>query len=168
MSACARQRGDEERLFTELHPWLLRVVRRQTGAPDAVVEDACAFAWMQLLRCQPERRPELPGWLRVVAVRQAVRLMARERRELPLACPREDGAPEPLEPDGGDDQDLLRAREVLGAVAALPERKRRIFGLFLAGHSYAEVAAQTGDSRRTVERQIMRSYRSLRERLDGG
>ena len=59
-------RGDEEALFRAQHERLLRLIRRDTGAPLALVEDACCFAWLQLLRCQPERE-HVVGWLRPAA-----------------------------------------------------------------------------------------------------
>ena len=43
-------RGDEAELFARYHDMLLRAVSRQASAPAVVIEDACAFAWLQLLR----------------------------------------------------------------------------------------------------------------------
>ena len=74
-------RGDEAELFREHSDDLLRIVRSLVAAPEAMVEDACAMAWEQLLRYQPERGPTLIGWLRVVAVREAWRLSGMQRRE---------------------------------------------------------------------------------------
>ena len=73
-------RGDESDLFRLHHGDLLAAVRRAVRASDALVEDACGFAWEQLFACQPERQEKLFGWLRTVAVREAWRLSSVERR----------------------------------------------------------------------------------------
>src|SRR3712207_8375392 len=52
---------------------------RSVHGPDACIEDACSFAWLQFLRCQPDR-PTAFGWLRRVVIRQAWRLVATETR----------------------------------------------------------------------------------------
>jgi hypothetical protein len=49
----------------------------------AAAEDACAHAWLQLCRTQPERTESLPGWLRVVALPEGFRLLRKGARELP-------------------------------------------------------------------------------------
>ena len=46
-------RGDEAKLYARHADLLLRIVSRRASAPQTVVEDACAFAWTQLLRYQP-------------------------------------------------------------------------------------------------------------------
>jgi DNA-directed RNA polymerase specialized sigma24 family protein len=71
------QRGDEPELFRRHHGRLLRLVARDTGAPPALAEDACSFAWLQLLRDQPERE-RIVGWLRVVARHEALRLQRQQ------------------------------------------------------------------------------------------
>jgi hypothetical protein len=43
-----------------------------------VIEDACAFAWVELLARQPERT-SIVGWLRIVARREAIRLAQHDR-----------------------------------------------------------------------------------------
>ena len=53
------------------------------------------------------------------------------------------------------------AREALDAVAALPARQARVLGLHVAGYSYAEIGERTGDTYRTVDRQMARARRAL-------
>lgn len=65
---------------------LVRVVGTVVGASEALIEDACAFAWMQLVGCQPERATAF-AWLRTVAIREAWRLSRVERREARLDAP---------------------------------------------------------------------------------
>jgi hypothetical protein len=43
-----------------------------------VIEDACAFAWVELLARQPART-SIVGWLRIVARREAIRLAQHDR-----------------------------------------------------------------------------------------
>jgi hypothetical protein len=68
------QRGDEAELFERHSGRLLRAVRRAIGGRPQVAEDACSFAWVQLLRTQPERDSIFP-WLCVVATNEALRLL---------------------------------------------------------------------------------------------
>ena len=71
--------GDERELFLRHHQRLLRVIAARVSAPLATVEDACAFAWLQLVRHQPERGERLFGWLATVAYHEALRLIRVER-----------------------------------------------------------------------------------------
>ncbi len=63
-----------------------------------------------------------------------------------------------VEPDA-----VVAAREALRSLAVLPPRQRRILGLFAGGRSYREIATITGDSPRTVERQLMRAKTRARD-----
>lgn len=124
-----RPRGDEAALFIEHHERLERAVARAVTAPHQVIEDACAFAWLQLLRTDPEREA-IVAWLKVVAVREAIRLQTHKPTE-PLETP--DGEPT-VEPEAAVDVETECAvREALAAVAALPARQRRVLGLHVGG-----------------------------------
>ena len=48
-------RGDEEALYRAHHTRLLHLIDRDVCARPQVIEDACAFAWAELLARQPER-----------------------------------------------------------------------------------------------------------------
>jgi DNA-directed RNA polymerase specialized sigma24 family protein len=48
-------RGDEDALFAALADELVRIVGRLVQTDHSTVDDACQFAWLQLLRCQPHR-----------------------------------------------------------------------------------------------------------------
>jgi DNA-binding CsgD family transcriptional regulator len=63
-------------------------------------------------------------------------------------------------PSAGPER-LVEARERLALLDGVPERGRRALWLQAAGLSYEEMAAYTGDSERTVERQLMRAKRAL-------
>lgn len=152
-----RLKGDEAVLFTEHHERLERAVASAVTAPRQVIEDACAFAWLQLLRTDPAREA-IFAWLKVVAIREAIRLMMHKPAE-PLETPSGEPA---VAPEAAVDVEMeCTAREALAAVPALPARQRRVLGLHVAGYSYAEIGERTGDSYRTVDRQMVRARRSL-------
>lgn len=153
-------RGDEAALFAEHHDRLLRSVSHIVNTNGPTVEDACSFAWLQLMRTGPERGETLFAWLRQVAVREAIRLDRRFRQVVLMG---EDTLDYVVE--AAVDLDLeVEAREALRLVGKLPERQRQVLALFAAGHSYEEIGAATGDSRRTTERQLMRAKRDLERR----
>ena len=92
---------------------------------------------------------------------EAIKLDRRTRRTCPLQTP--GGAIEVVDPE--DELRLSRAagrgrgrREGRGPVGA---PGADCSGCTVLGLSYEEIAAQTGDSRRTVERQILRARDKL-------
>ena len=135
--------GDEEEIYRRHHRELRRAVNHAVNAEPELIEDACQTAWTILLRRQPDR-DTIFGWLRTVAIREAYRLSAVDRRDARL---------EHLCPEGGDWQDItadprslddvLDALEALRAVASLPERQRNDLALKIAGYSYAEIRELT-------------------------
>ncbi len=162
------QLGDEEELYRLHHESLVRVVRRRVGGSDALIEDACSFAWTQLLCHQPERRPELFGWLCTVAIHEAYRLSDVERRDDRLDV-RIAGRGHGVASRAESVEDLraglegqLEARTALSRVAKLCPRQRKLFGLQIAGLSYRQIATVTGDSVRTVDRQLRRAHARVR------
>jgi DNA-directed RNA polymerase specialized sigma24 family protein len=56
---------------------------------------------------------------------------------------------------------VLELSEKLAEVRALPLRQQRIVWLQGLGYEYTEIAAVTGESRRTVERQLSRARQRL-------
>jgi len=143
--------GDETELFCRHHDDLLRAVTRRVDASDALIEDACSFAWAQLLRYQPDRGPQLFGWLLTTAIREAYRLSRIERRDAHLedsGLPVKGGSPHKEWTDVVADphrlEDVIEARRALAVLAALPELGRRYLALFAAGYSYDEIAALVG------------------------
>ena len=148
-------RGDEESLFAEHQATLRGRVGRLVNTSDANVDEACSFAWMQLLRRQPMRETVL-SWLTTVAIREAVRLDRRDRRDKRL--PSNGGLP-------SRSQSLTHAEAfaTLDVVASLPPRQRELIGLQVAGYSRREIAALTGTSPRAVERHLRRARAALRD-----
>ena len=163
-------RGDEAELFAEHHDHLLRIVRGLVVAPEALIEDACAMAWEQLLRHQPKRGPSLIGWLRVVAVREAWRLSRIQRRQPGLedaVDPDTIDAPlgeswEAVVPGSADTERELEAQHALRVLAALPEKQRRYFALNVGGYRYEEIVQVTGATYTNVNKHLARARDNVR------
>lgn len=152
-----------------------RVSRKVHNVPVAAIEDACAFAWTQLV-AHPEVRlapaHETLGWLTVTAVREAV----RQARKTARATPIEDFGVEDesalgflVAPENVErtvlGRDRLRALKALTdrKLPALTERQRQMLVLHATGHTYAEISAITGATLRTVDRQLARAIQRARE-----
>ena len=79
-----RFRGDEPELYLKFNRQLVAKIDHAVVAQREDVEDACAFAWVQFLRHQPDRDQNWQGWLFRTAQREAWRLTAIRRSELRL------------------------------------------------------------------------------------
>ncbi len=158
-----------EQLFGELQPQLWRILARNLQVADAILEDACQTAWWLLLIFRESIEPgsEL-GWLSTTATRQAFKLQRSQLEEDPF----DEGAQlfelqRYREPEPGPEQ-VLEVRERLAEIRQLPVRQRRLVWLQGLGYEYVEIAAATGESRRTVERQLLRAHRRLAKRSKTG
>lgn len=168
-TSAVRLHGDEAQLYEQHHQQLLRAVGLRVRGPRVRVEDACAFAWERLLERQPARDHILP-WLITVATHEGWRLSRLDYRDARLDgrsfAEGPTGRPGPSEefmPDARTDSQLqLDARDALEQVAQLPPRQRKLFALQLRGFSYQETSAITGDSLRTVDRQLRRAHAQVR------
>jgi DNA-directed RNA polymerase specialized sigma24 family protein len=136
-------------------------VGRRVSGPPALVEDACAQAWLALIRSRPVLGERIFAWLCTAALREAYELSRVARRQ-PAIDPVE-GRPA-FVPAGRDDPETaVAAREALRAVAALPGRQRRYLAWQLAGHSYQEMRALAGGATYTnVNKQLVRARGRLR------
>jgi DNA-directed RNA polymerase specialized sigma24 family protein len=156
-------RGDEDELYRQHHRELHRAVARVVRAPHELIEDACQTAWAILLRTQPARYA-IFAWLRVVAIHEAYRLSAIERRDARLErLLLEDGdwhdaIAAPLALD-----DAVAALEALRALSSLPERQRTDLTLKIAGYSYDEIRALTpGRTFTNLKKSLLKARRRLR------
>jgi RNA polymerase sigma factor (sigma-70 family) len=162
----ASGRIDVAALYPSLSRRLERSVRHDVDAPDAVIEDACQVAWIRLIRHAERVQPAAVfAWLAHTARNEARRQLRRCRHEVSLEAIVESGAaPSMLRPHArGSDQ--LADRERLLIVRQLPVRQQRITWLRAVGLSYAEIGRRTGDSGRTVERQLILARARLRAEL---
>lgn len=143
-----RLRGDEAALYDRHHRALVRAVARTVRVSPAPIEDACQTAWTILLRRQPDRG-RVFAWLRVVAVHEAYRLSAVERRDArldDLAPVAETGDWTEIIPDRRALDEAVEARRALRALAGLPDRERRYLTMLVAGHRCAEIVEVAGAS----------------------
>jgi RNA polymerase sigma factor (sigma-70 family) len=161
------------RFYVEESVRVRRIVRMSVTAPPAVIEDACQVAWSRLLIHRARlRRESARAWLVRVAIREAVKSIQRERRERSLEALLEQGGgsaagdsadPGMTLPTPALVEDLVEQKTRLESIRALPERQRRLVWLQGLGLSYREMAGETGMTRHTVERQLMRARSSLAE-----
>lgn len=154
--------GDVDELYRRLAPRLRQIVRTNVRAPEPVVEDACQIAWSRLVRdSERVRREAALSWLATTAVREAYKLSRRDRRDLSLDAELERTGELPFPSSAPGPAEIVELRERLGEVRQLPERQQRLVWMHAAGLTYVEMADRTGDSRRTVERQLLRAKGKL-------
>jgi RNA polymerase sigma factor (sigma-70 family) len=151
-------------LYRALAGQVRQTVRCSVRAPDTVIDDACQIAWDRLLRRWGDvsRETALP-WLIRTANREALRLLRRAARDVPLdrLYLNGDQTSSRVAVATPSDQ-IAEFRAKLDLVRALPQRQQRLIWLQGFGFSYAEMADYTGATTRTVERQLMRAKRALR------
>ena len=147
--------------FYERHQERLqRQVSRYTPASPETVEDACAYAWLQWTRLRPDQSRAW-RWLFLVAWREAWRLHRIDARDADRTAGL--AALERLDDRRLDPEPSVALRD---ALARLRPRQRRLLTMQAAGLTYGEIAAATGDSLRTVDRQLVRSRAALRAALE--
>lgn len=161
-TACPPGRGDEAELYEQLAARLIKIVARQVRTSTANVEDACSFAWVQMLHYQPARETVV-AWLVRVGTREAIKLDRRARRQDAAATgPSGQGRAvdecRPIEAH----LETLAARDAIVA-AQLRPREAEILVAHVAGYSYIEIADAKDLTPRTVERQLLRAKRKLRD-----
>ena len=155
---------DVEELYGLLAGRLEQIVRLDVRASDAVIEDACQFAWYRLLHHRHRvHRETAMAWLARTAVHEAFKLVRRDQRELSLDAALEPGGEPASAVAPPTPQELLEHRERIAQVRRLPERQQRVVWLDAFGLSYTEIAAHEGCTRRTVDRQLVRARRALRD-----
>ena len=143
--------GDLAELYGQLSKRLERIVRRDVRAPAPVIEDACQFAWVTLVshRDRVRQATTLP-WLVKTAQHEAFKLVRRDGRDHSLEATLETAGDATLRLAAPDPEELAVARE------------QRLMWLQGFGLSYAEMAECTGDTTRTVERQLLRARQAVR------
>jgi RNA polymerase sigma factor (sigma-70 family) len=133
-------------------------------APEPVIEDACQFAWSTLIRYQGSvRRDHALAWLATTASREALRQLRRDRRDRSLEQLTDDG-PRPVpRATVTSIEELVEQRARLETIGRLPERQQRLVWLQGLGLTYTEMAEHEDATPRTVERQLMRAKKRLRD-----
>lgn len=152
-------------LYALEHRRLERLAARKVGPSSAadVVQDVFMALWTRArehIGCSSAYLTQATHYTAISHLRAE-----RRRASLPLRLTEEQYASPVAPPD-----QVLSARQELGevaaAVAALPERTRRIFLLNRLHHcSYDEIAEGLGLSYSTVEREIARALLACRTAL---
>jgi len=159
--------GDEaafETLFRALAPGLCALVTRYVGSrsvAEEIVQDLFLELWTH--RAELTIDQSIAGYLFTAARNRALNRAKRERRIVDVTAIERTDRPDPSSPG---EAELLDALELQDAIAQLPARCRLIFTLNRHQDlSYAEIAASLGLSVKTVETQMGRALRALRDRL---
>jgi RNA polymerase sigma factor (sigma-70 family) len=159
--------NDVGELYRTLSGRLEQIVRFDVRAPDAVIEEACQFAWTRFVdHADRVRHEAVLSWLVTTAVREAFKLIRRGNRFVSLDAVVERGGETVAAAAAPGPDELIEQRERLRALAQLSERQQRLVWLHALGLSYNEIALYTGCTPRTVERQLLRAKRRLRAGAD--
>ena len=132
-------------------------------APRELIEDACQTAWATLLRAEPNRDTVF-AWLRVVAIHEAYRLSAIDRRDARLErLGRDDGGWHEViaDPRSLDE----RSRPSRRSARSRPCRSASAIDLALkvAGCSYEEIRAQSrGRTCTNVNKSLVKARAHIR------
>jgi DNA-directed RNA polymerase specialized sigma24 family protein len=142
-----------------------RVAHRARGADEAVIADACAFAWLALLdHADVEVGACGLAWLTVVATHEAWRLIAEQHRQRPVgawgSAPDVDELPEPVGESADPLDRVIAAEEHADRVARFASLsnpcQRRDLLLHAAGYRYKEITRLTDSSYTTVNHNLTR------------
>lgn len=157
--------------YAEHHRGVARAVAHVASRfGDALIADACAIAWLTLVR-RNDIRLDRAGvnWMITVAIHEAWRLAKLAHREMPVGGFLPAAEPGELAEPGGLATDPLdRVIEIEDHVARLERfghpkpRERRELLLHAAGYRYAEIAALTGSTYTAVNRRLTEGRRRLR------
>jgi RNA polymerase sigma factor (sigma-70 family) len=146
----AAARSDQsawDEIVERYSPMLVSVVAR-FRLSAAQIDDVAQTVWLRLVEHLGDvRDPQaLPGWIATTARRESLRVLAAQRRSLPLSEQAEAGlvadAPAP-------DEELLlseRREALLAGLAELPTRMRELLFLLLQDPplTYIQIAERTG------------------------
>jgi len=161
----ARLQGDEAHLFTLYQERLRRSTAATVFASADNIDEACAYAWSELLIRQP-RRETVFAWLRVVARRKAIKLDKADRATTPidpengLADSRHASSLATSHRTVEVAQGLLEVRDRL---AVLPEEQREIAFMRAAGWRYRDIAECLGITEARVNKLLVRADGRIRQ-----
>jgi RNA polymerase sigma factor (sigma-70 family) len=139
------------------------IVRREVRATEPVIEDACQIAWARFVDQRSRvARDSAIAWLATTAIHEARRTVRRGQRWCSLDALLDEFDDLPgIVGTAPSAAEVAALRLRLGALRSLSHRQRRLVWLAGLGLSYGEIGAATGDSVRTVERQLGRARRRL-------
>jgi RNA polymerase sigma-70 factor (ECF subfamily) len=161
--------GDQaafEALFRALAPGLCSLVTRYVKSrhvAEEIVQDLFFEMWTRRSELVVEQA--LTSYLFTAARNRALNHLKREQRATRWSAATAAGMDE-IDPSASDESALLDALELQDAIEHLPARCRLIFTLNRQQDmTYGEIAHSLGLSIKTVETQMGRALKALRERL---
>jgi RNA polymerase sigma-70 factor (ECF subfamily) len=165
------RQGDEEALrliFNRYYPRLLTEVYRIVGDEDTS-KDLSQEVFVELWRRREnlEVHTSLGAYLRRAAMNRAINYLKTSRR---IVLEGADGLPDRADPStqeiGRQEENESLEAALHRAIEALPERCRAVFTLSRFGQlSHREIADQLGISIKTIENQITKAMKMLRDAL---
>jgi RNA polymerase sigma factor (sigma-70 family) len=148
-------------LYREHHEHVQRVVRRKfRDLDETVIEDACAFAWLQLSRVPPAH-DNIVGWLILVATNEVLATLGKRSGEVAT-----DALPSVASDESGPLDEAIRREEIeafAALFATLKPAQRLTLTLFSRGYTYKQIATLTGKTRTWVNRHITEGREALRK-----
>lgn len=149
-----------EELYERYADRLRRLVGFRAATTDQNCEDACSYAWTQLIEKRPVAHGDLFPWLATVAIRQAWQLARADRSRIGSLNDEVIGSEEPKF-TGVDADDLV------AALAQMNERRRRLLVQRLAGWTLYEIADAEGISYKRAWQLVERARQELVDLLGG-
>lgn len=157
------QIGDVAALYARSADLVRHSVRGEVAACEAVIDDACQFAWGRLLHHRERvRRDRAVSWLITTALHEAFKLIRRDDREVSLEALVEDTGDLHISRAAPAPDEVVEPRLRLELLRELPERQERLVWLQGLGFDYPEMSTETGMTIRTVDRQLVKARRALR------
>ncbi|MGI8730187.1 MAG: RNA polymerase sigma factor [Solirubrobacteraceae bacterium] len=144
------------------------VAQRVPDTDPQTLEDACSFAWMQLLthpnvNLNADEPYRLLAWLTQTAVRQTWLLNAQLRATIAVTEDTLAALSDQVGQHTPSSEQLALLHDRLDLVRQLPQRPRRFLLRLMLGYGYREIATAENTTYRVVDRQIARARRLLRE-----
>lgn len=155
--------GEVAELYARSAALVRGQVCSEVSAPEAVIDDACQFAWVRLLHHRHRVcRDRAVSWLITTALHEVFKLVRRDGHDLSLEQLLEETGEARINRTAAGPEEAVGARLRLELLRELPERQERLVWLRGLGFSYPEMAEEAEITVRTVERQLMKARRHLR------
>ena len=156
------QIGEVAELYARSAGLVRGQVCSEVTASEAVIDDACQFAWIRLLHHRHRvGRDRAVSWLITTALHEVFKLVRRDGHDLSLEELMEDTGDLRINRTGPPPEEAVGARQRLELLRELPERQERLIWLQGLGFNYPEMATEADMTVRTVERQLMKARRNL-------
>lgn len=156
------QIGEVAELYARSAGLVRGQVCSEVTAPEAVIDDACQFAWIRLLHHRHRvGRDRAVSWLITTALHEVFKLVRRDSHDLSLEQLMEETGDLRINRTAAAPEEAVGARLRLELLRELPERQERLMWLQGLGFSYPEMAMEADMTVRTVERQLLKARRNV-------